>query len=118
MHCKSSQITLTAVLAGFLAACGETAPEPDASGPEDRPNFLLILADDLGYTDLGAFGGEIETPNIDALAYSGLRLANFHMAPTCAPSRAMLLTGTDNHIAGLGTQENLITDKPKRDARL
>lgn len=65
-------------------------------------NILLIVADDLGFSDLGAFGGEIETPNLDRLAKAGLRLTGFHTAPVCAPTRAMLLTGTDNHVAGVG----------------
>lgn len=69
---------------------------------EPRPNFLVIVADDLGFSDLGAFGGEISTPFLDALANSGLKFTNFHTAPTCSPSRAMLLTGLDNHEAGLG----------------
>ncbi|APT10534.1 arylsulfatase [Mycobacterium avium] len=68
-----------------------------------RPNFLVIVADDLGFSDLGAFGGEIETPNLDRLAYAGVRLTDFHSAPACSPTRAMLLTGTDHHIAGIGT---------------
>lgn len=72
-----------------------------------RPNFLLIVADDLGFSDLGCFGGEIRTPNIDGLATSpdGLRLTNFHTASMCSPTRSMLLSGTDNHIAGLGQME-------------
>lgn len=71
--------------------------------PEDqRPNILLIVADDLAFTDLGAFGGEIHTPNLDALAASGIRLTQFYVAPTCSPTRSMLLSGTDNHLAGLG----------------
>lgn len=73
-----------------------------------RPNFLVIVADDLGFSDIGAFGGEIETPNLDALAATGLRLTNFHSAPACAPTRAMLLTGTDPHIAGIGTHEEVL----------
>lgn len=101
---------LIALLPIVLSACGERIMDTDASSNEERPNLVLILADDLGYTDLGAFGGEIETPNLDALAFSGLRLSNFHTAPTCAPTRAMLLTGADNHIAGLGTQEALVTE--------
>ena len=68
-----------------------------------RPNFLVIVADDLGFSDIGAFGGEIHTPNLDRLAYAGLRLTDFHSAPACSPTRAMLMTGTDHHIAGLGT---------------
>jgi arylsulfatase A-like enzyme len=68
-----------------------------------RPNFLLIVADDLGFSDLGAFGGEIHTPYLDELARQGVRFTSFHTAPTCSPTRSMLLTGTDNHIAGLGT---------------
>ena len=68
-----------------------------------RPNFLVILADDLGFSDLAAFGGEIATPNLDALALRGLRLTDFHSAPACSPTRSMLLTGTDHHIAGIGT---------------
>jgi arylsulfatase len=70
---------------------------------DKRPNFLIILADDLGFSDIGAFGGEISTPNLDALAYVGLRLTDFHSAPACSPTRAMLMTGTDHHIAGIGT---------------
>lgn len=68
-----------------------------------RPNFLVIVADDLGYSDVGAFGGEINTPNLDRLAYSGIRFTDFHSAPACSPTRAMLLTGTDHHVAGIGT---------------
>lgn len=111
MHCRPTKTALIVLLPIVLAACGEKTMGTDASSVEERPNLVLILADDLGYTDLGAFGGEIETPNLDALAFSGLRLSNFHTAPTCAPTRAMLLTGADNHIAGLGTQEALVTEK-------
>ena len=77
-----------------------------AAGP---PNLLLIVVDDLGFTDLGSFGGEIRTPNLDALAQSGIRLTNFHAGVTCAPSRAMLLTGMDNHLVGMGGQGTLRT---------
>jgi arylsulfatase A-like enzyme len=73
-----------------------------------RPNFLVIVADDLGFSDLGAFGGEIATPNLDALATAGLRLTDFHTAPTCSPTRSMLLTGTDHHIAGIGSMAEAI----------
>jgi arylsulfatase A-like enzyme len=64
---------------------------------------LLIVADDLGFSDLGAFGGEIDTPHLDALAFGGVRLTDFHSAPACSPTRAMLMTGTDPHIAGIGS---------------
>ena len=74
-----------------------------------RPNFLIIVADDLGFSDLGAFGGEIATPNLDRLAFDGLRLTDFHTAPTCSPTRSMLLTGTDHHIAGIGTMAEALT---------
>ncbi|KAF2105432.1 alkaline-phosphatase-like protein [Lophiotrema nucula] len=70
--------------------------------PAKRPNFLIILADDLGFSDIGCFGGEIKTPNLDKLAQQGLRFTDFHAAAACSPSRAMLMTGTDHHIAGLG----------------
>jgi arylsulfatase A-like enzyme len=70
-----------------------------------RPNILLIVADDLGFTDLGCYGSEIRTPNLDALARSGIRNTSFHTAPTCSPTRAMLLSGVDNHLNGYGTME-------------
>lgn len=69
---------------------------------DTRPNILLIVADDLAFTDIGAFGGEINTPNLDALAASGVIMTQFYVAPTCSPTRSMLLSGTDNHLAGLG----------------
>lgn len=61
-----------------------------------------IVADDLGFSDLSCFGGEIRTPNLDKLANTGLRFTDFHAAAACSPSRAMIMTGTDHHIAGLG----------------
>ena len=73
-----------------------------------RPNVLIIIADDLGYSDVGAFGGEIHTPNIDALAREGVQLTSFHTATNCSPTRAMLLTGTDNHLVGLGNSAEVM----------
>ncbi|MFV3452561.1 sulfatase-like hydrolase/transferase, partial [Mycobacterium tuberculosis] len=77
-------------------------------GSGAKPNILIIVADDLGYSDLGAFGGEIRTPNLDALAARGLKLTGFHSAPTCSPTRSMLLSGTDNHLAGLGNMAEML----------
>ncbi|MCB0258449.1 MAG: arylsulfatase [Calditrichaeota bacterium] len=69
---------------------------------QERPNFLVIVADDMGYSDMGMFGGEISTPNLDALAQQGVRYTNYYVAPTCSPTRAMLMSGMDNHLAGMG----------------
>jgi len=70
---------------------------------ESKPNILVIVADDLGFTDIGVYGSEIRTPNLDRLAASGILLTDFHSSPACSPTRAMLLTGVDSHLAGLGT---------------
>ena len=67
----------------------------------NRPNIVLILIDDLGLTDLQSYGGEISTPNINALSKEGMLFSNYHTTPECAPSRAMLLTGMDNHNTGI-----------------
>jgi len=72
-----------------------------------RPNILLIVADDMGYSDLGCYGGEIRTPVLDNLASQGMRYTNFYVSPTCSVTRSMLLTGTDNHVAGLGNMGEL-----------
>jgi len=71
--------------------------------PDSRPNILLIVADDLGYADLGCYGGEIKTPNIDQLAKQGIQFTHFYTAPLCAPTRSMILSGNDNHVAGMGS---------------
>jgi len=83
------------------------APGPVQSNPV-RPNIVILLADDWGFTDVGAFGGEMATPNIDALAAHGTRFANFHVAGSCAPTRAMLQTGLPNHRTGLGNMPETI----------
>ncbi|WP_285490980.1 sulfatase-like hydrolase/transferase [Amycolatopsis taiwanensis] len=68
----------------------------------NAPNVVVVLCDDLGYSDVGCFGSEIETPNIDRLAAEGLRYTNFHVTPMCSPTRAALLTGRNSHAAGVG----------------
>lgn len=71
-----------------------------------HPNIVIVLADDLGYSDLGCFGGEIRTPNLDRLASEGVRMTNFHNSPRCSPSRASLLTGLHPHQTGIGILTN------------
>jgi len=83
------------------------------NAPQKKPNIVLILADDLGYSDLGCFGSEIATPNIDSLAKHGQIFTNFYTAAACSPSRAMLLSGTDNHIAGLGDMAEHVPGVPE-----
>lgn len=68
----------------------------------NKPNILIILADDLGWSDLGCYGGEIRTPNLDSLAAGGLRFTQFYTSTRCCPSRASLLTGLYPHQAGIG----------------
>lgn len=81
-----------------------TAAPSEAPVVDRRPNVLLIVADDLGYADLGSFGSPIRTPNLDALAQTGVRATQLHTAPMCAPTRAMLLSGNNNHVAGMADQ--------------
>ena len=85
---------------GLLAACAAQATT--------RPNIVLLLADDWGFSDVGAYGGEIATPNLDALARHGMRFANFHVTASCSPTRSMLLTGVDNHRNGVGNMRETI----------
>ena len=73
---------------------------------ENRPNILLLVADDMGLSDIGPFGSEIQTPALNKLAEQSILMSNFHVLPKCSPSRSVLLSGTDNHIAGLGEREN------------
>ena len=87
------------ILISFFFSCSSLE-----KNKESKPNILLIVADDLGYTDLGCFGSEIYTPNINNLSKNGITFTNFHTSPLCAPTRAMLLSGVDNHIAGIGIQ--------------
>ncbi len=72
-----------------------------------KPNILIIVADDMGFSDVDCFGGNIQTPVIDNIAAEGIRFSNFHVQPTCSPTRSSLLTGNDNHVAGLGIMEEV-----------
>lgn len=95
-------ITRNRALTSFALCSLAASLAGAAQGQETRPNILLIVADDMGMADLGSFGSEIATPHLDRLAEQGVRLANFHASSVCSPTRAMLLTGVDNHLAGLG----------------
>ena len=73
--------------------------------PPRRPNIVVILGDDMGFSDMGAFGSEIRTPNLDSLASKGVRFTNFYTNPSCSPTRATLLSGVDTHRNGLGNMD-------------
>lgn len=98
--CKSvTLLALLATLSIFVLAPACTGPDFDAA---QQPNILLIVADDLGYSDLGRYGGEISTPHLDQLADNGVRLTEFYTTGRCCPSRASILTGQYPHRVGLG----------------
>ena len=98
------------VVALALAVARPTNPAAAAPPADDhRPNIVVIVLDDLGYSDLGCYGGEIRTPNIDRLAAGGLRLTRFYNASRCCPSRAALLTGLYPHQVGLARNGHDLT---------
>jgi arylsulfatase len=96
---------VAAVLLMLGIAIGVAAAERE---PTTRPNIVVILADDLGFSDLGCYGSEIETPNLDRLAAGGLRMTQFYTTPRCCPTRAALLTGLYSQQAGIG---NMMEDR-------
>ena len=101
----------TVVLGIVLGIC--ITPVYADQGATEQPNILLIVLDDLGYSDIGAMGSEIATPHLDKLVASGMLLTNFHVSPGCSPTRAMLMSGTDNHTAGVGSLEELTADNQR-----
>lgn len=105
----SVAFTFTFLLLGctdnIYDSSSEMAAETEIASAVKQPNFLIFTSDDMGYTDIGAFGGiNIPTPNLDRLAMEGVRLTNFHAASTCALTRSMLMSGNGNNEAGLGAQ--------------
>jgi arylsulfatase A-like enzyme len=80
---------------------------------DTKPNILLIVVDDMGYSDITPFGGEMDTPNIDFLAKSGMLFTDFHTSASCSPTRSMMFSGTDNHLAGLGSMGETIAPNQK-----
>jgi arylsulfatase A-like enzyme len=86
----------------LVLALGCLASGAHCIAAPQRPNIVVLVADDWGYSDVGAFGSEIATPNIDTLAREGVRFADFHVTASCSPTRSMLLTGVDNHRNGVG----------------
>ena len=95
-------------------ALGQTS---EGSKSDVRPNILLIVADDLGFSDLGVYGSEINTPNLDSLARGGVMFSQFYTASTCSPTRAMLLSGMDNHLAGLGNMKEEVVSVSNQKGR-
>ena len=92
----------------LMASCGSTSsPEEEK---DERPNIIVILVDDMGYSDIAPFGGEILTPNLEALAESGLKMTQFYNAGRCCPTRASLLTGLYQHQAGVGFMDGPMSD--------
>ena len=89
----------------FLLMQVAFSPSSAAQTVGKRPNIVVILADDMGYSDMGMFGSEIKTPNLDALALSGTRFTNFYTHASCSPSRSMFLSGVDTHLNGLGNMD-------------
>lgn len=100
---------LTIAVVGVLAYTAAVAQAATASSATSgkRPNIVIILGDDLGYSDLGCFGSEIKTPNLDSLAKAGVRCTQFYTSASCSPTRSMLLSGTDTHLNGLGNMNEM-----------
>ena len=109
-HAMGGKPSSRSWLVGILCFVGMVATYafPNMATAADsprRPNIVIILGDDLGYADLGSFGSEIRTPNMDSLAKEGVRFTNFYTNPTCSPTRAALLSGVDSHRNGLGNMD-------------
>jgi arylsulfatase A-like enzyme len=101
---KPSRVLRMLGIVGMGALLAAPAIVSAADTPR-RPNIVIILGDDLGFSDMGSFGSEIKTPNLDVLAKDGVRFANFYTHATCSPTRSILLSGVDTHLNGLGSMD-------------
>jgi arylsulfatase len=93
----------------FFAACTPNNSTISEEGKNKQSNILLVMVDDMGFTDTEPYGGEINTPTINKLAKNGILFTDFHTSVSCSPTRSMLLSGVDNHMAGLGNMGELLT---------
>ena len=120
--CGVSHWSRPARLLLFLTAMSVQADEESqvsvnaSSVAAAAPNIVFILADDLGYTDIAPYGSEVNTPTLSSLAEQGLRFTNYHTAANCAPARAMLLTGVDNHLAGVPNIPEMLAPEQRAQA--
>ncbi len=105
---KLTSVIAFSFISLFAFGLASTVP---ALAQDSRPNILFVLFDDVGFMDFGAYGSDTRTPNIDAMAKKGVMLSRFHSSPFCGPSRAMLMTGMDNHQVGMGTLMETVSDE-------
>ena len=98
------------ILSSLICICFLFGVPPLFAAEDKRPNVLLIVVDDMGFSDIRPFGGEIDTPTLDSLAKEGMKFTDFHTGPTCSPTRSMLMSGTDNHLAGLGSMGETMSE--------
>ncbi|MEM7475274.1 MAG: arylsulfatase [Planctomycetota bacterium] len=101
---------LRCILVCFFVLCPALAEAAHPDSSTSRPNIVLVLVDDMGFSDIGCYGGEIETPNLDRMAAGGLRFTQFYNAGRCCPTRASLITGLHPHQVGIGH----MTEPPER----
>ena len=106
-------MTFYLIVITMFVSCQTQSDNPVSSKGENRPNVLLVMVDDMGFTDVGSYGSEINTPHIDKLAQEGVLFTDFHTSVSCSPTRSMLLSGTDNHLAGLGNMGELLAPNQK-----
>ena len=108
------------MVAAIICTAVTLATSAVASAQEKprRPNVVIILGDDMGFSDMGMFGSEIKTPNLDALAKDGVRFTSFYTHASCSPTRSMLLSGVDTHINGIGNMDEWTAPRPEGRAGL
>jgi arylsulfatase len=113
MRCARWFLVASAFVAAagtIVMAAGGLRRAPASAQTDARPNIIIILVDDMGWSDIGSYGGEIPTPNLDALAARGVRFTQFYSTPRCSPTRASLLTGLYPHQAGMGHLDDVIRE--------
>src|SRR5262245_6565465 len=109
IHSASLRIPFVLLILALAPRVG-IASDDDSSA---RPNIVVVLVDDVGFSDIGPYGGEIPTPNLDRLAAGGVRFTQFYNTPRCSPTRAALLTGLYSHQAGMGWLDNKVEPQSK-----
>ena len=109
--CVRTIVALTTLAAITTVFATETTVKIEHADVDKRPNIVLIVVDDAGLTDFAPYGGEAAMPTIQTLADTGSKFTNYHTSPLCAPSRAMLLTGIDNHRTGIATIPEVLTEE-------